>query len=118
MIQPDMLTMRITRPVARAMAPTVISDWVHSHSARPVVLTISRPLRLVMTTSMLVTTRAASWVFSVCSLIASRAYCCSKSVWAKSFRVAMLVYPSTMRPMSLERASEEMTARALTRGTK
>ena len=26
MIQPDMLTMRITRPVARAMAPTVISD--------------------------------------------------------------------------------------------
>ncbi|MNJ73323.1 hypothetical protein D3C77_701070 [compost metagenome] len=91
MIQPDMLTIRMTRPVARAMAPTVISDCVHSHRASPVVVTINRPLRLVMTTSMLVTTRAASWVFSVCSRIASRAYCCSKSVWAKSFRVAMLV---------------------------
>ncbi|MNE60707.1 hypothetical protein D3C80_1558740 [compost metagenome] len=77
MIQPDMLTMRITRPVARAMAPTVISDWLHSHRARPVVVTTSRPLSVVMTTSMLVTTREASWVFSVCSRIASRAYCCS-----------------------------------------
>ncbi|MNE97705.1 hypothetical protein D3C76_1180360 [compost metagenome] len=77
MIQPDMLTMRITRPVVRAMAPTVISDWLHNHSASPVVPTTSRPLRVVMTTSMLVMTREASWVFSVCSRIASRAYCCS-----------------------------------------
>ncbi|MND93136.1 hypothetical protein D3C80_853130 [compost metagenome] len=91
MIQPDMLTMRITRPVARAMAPTLINDWVHNHKASPVVLAINRPLRLVITTSMLVTTRAANWVFSVCSLMASRAYCCSDWVWAKSFSVAILV---------------------------
>ncbi len=44
MIQPDMLLMRITSPVARAMAPTEISDWLHSHRARPVVPAISRPL--------------------------------------------------------------------------
>ncbi|MNT35886.1 hypothetical protein D3C72_1719330 [compost metagenome] len=91
MIQPDMLTMRITRPVARAIAPTLINDCVHNHRARPVVQTISKPFMLVMTTSMLVTTRPASWAFSVCSLIASRAYCCSKWVWANSFRVVMLV---------------------------
>ncbi|MNN71529.1 hypothetical protein D3C81_1874760 [compost metagenome] len=86
-----MLTMRITRPVARAMAPTEISDWVHNHNARPVVPTISRPFMLVMTTSMLVTTRPASWDFSVCSAMASRAYCCSKLVWANSLSVVMLV---------------------------
>ena len=91
MIQPDMLTMRITSPVARAIAPTLISDWLHSHNARPLVVTINRPLRVVMVTSMLVTTRLASWVFSVCSMMASRAYCCSKLVWAKSLRVVMLV---------------------------
>jgi hypothetical protein len=91
MIQPDMLTMRITRPVARAMAPTEISDCVHSHRARPVVVTISRPFMVVMTTSMLVTTRLASWVFSVCSMIASLAYSCSDWVWANSFKVVILV---------------------------
>ena len=91
MIQPDMLTMRITRPVARAMAPTEISEWVHNHRARPVVVTINRPFMLVITTSMLVTTRLASWVFSVCSMIASLAYSCSYRVWANSFKVVMLV---------------------------
>ena len=80
MIQPDMLTMRIASPVARAMAPTEIEDWVHSHRARPVVLTINTPFMVVITVSMAVTTRPASWLFSVCSLIASRAYCCSKLV--------------------------------------
>ncbi|MNY69582.1 hypothetical protein D3C86_2075370 [compost metagenome] len=73
------------------MAPTLINDCVHSHNARPVVPTINRPFMLVMTTSMLVTTRPANWAFSVCSLIASRAYCCSKLVWANSFSVVMFV---------------------------
>ena len=73
MIQPDMLTIRITRPVARAMAPALISDWLHNHRARPVVPAINRPLRVVMVTSMEVTTRPANWLFSVCSAMASRA---------------------------------------------
>ncbi len=77
MIHPDMFTMRMTKPVAKAMAPTVISDWLHSHRASPVVPTTSKPFNVVMTTSMLVITREANWVFSVCSLMASRAYCCS-----------------------------------------
>ena len=42
------------------MAPTLISDWLHNHRARPVVVTISRPFMAVMVTSMLVTTRLAS----------------------------------------------------------
>ncbi len=91
MIQPDMLTIRIARPVASAIAPTEINDWVHSHNARPVVVTIRMPLSVVITESISVITRPASWVFSVCSLMASRAYCCSELVWAKSLSVAMLV---------------------------
>ncbi|MNR49101.1 hypothetical protein D3C85_1684300 [compost metagenome] len=86
-----MLTMRITRPVARAIAPTVMSDCVHSHRARPVVVTISKPFMLVTTMSMLVTTRPASCALTVCSSMASLAYCCSKLVWANSFSVVMLV---------------------------
>ncbi|MNG33322.1 hypothetical protein D3C84_1195460 [compost metagenome] len=73
MIQPDMLMMRITRPVARAMAPTLISPWSHSQRARPQVVTISRPPMVVMVASMVVITRAIICVLWVCSSIASRA---------------------------------------------
>ncbi len=72
-IQPDILTRRTTRPVASAMAPTLISDWLHSQSARPEVETISRPLSEESVTSMLVTMRLKRWFFSVCSCSASRA---------------------------------------------
>ncbi|MOA28126.1 hypothetical protein D3C78_1490510 [compost metagenome] len=73
MIQPDMLLMRITRLVARAMAPTEISPTLHSHRARPQVPAISRPFMAVMVTSIAVTTREAICVLSVWSSSASRA---------------------------------------------
>ncbi|MOA18407.1 hypothetical protein D3C78_1387220 [compost metagenome] len=73
MIQPDMLLMRMTRLVARAMAPTLIWPMLHSHRASPQVPAISRPFMTVMLTSMAVTTREASWVFRVWSSSASRA---------------------------------------------
>ncbi|CRQ86205.1 hypothetical protein PAERUG_E16_London_17_VIM_2_04_14_03028 [Pseudomonas aeruginosa] len=73
MIQPDMLLMRITSPVARAMAPTEISSWLHSHRARPVVPVISTPFITVMVTSREVTTRPARCDLRVWSPIASRA---------------------------------------------
>ncbi|MNG30713.1 hypothetical protein D3C84_1163850 [compost metagenome] len=73
MIQPDMLLMRITRPAARAMAPTLISPWLHSHRARPQVATMSTPPMPVMVASMVVITRAVICVLRVCSSMASRA---------------------------------------------
>ena len=59
MIQPDMLLMRITSPVARAMAPTEIAPGSTATGARPVVPVISTPFITVMVTSMEVTTRPA-----------------------------------------------------------
>ncbi|MCY1305012.1 hypothetical protein D9M70_547920 [compost metagenome] len=73
MIHSAMPLMRITRLVARAMAPTLIRPWLHSHRARPVVEVISTPFITVMVKSMLVTTRPMRWLLCVSSSSASRA---------------------------------------------
>ncbi|MCY1236481.1 hypothetical protein D9M72_491370 [compost metagenome] len=73
MIQPDMLLMRITRPVVSAIAPVVTCPVLHSHTASPVVPAISAPFIAVMVTSMPLTMRPACRVLSVCSAMASRA---------------------------------------------
>ena len=60
MIQPDMLLMRITRPVDSAMSPTVIEPRLHSHRPSAEVPTISKPLSVVMLTSIAVVMRVIS----------------------------------------------------------
>lgn len=57
MIQPDMLWIRITRPVARVIAPTLICPRLHSHSASAQVPTIKKPFATAMAVSMAVVTR-------------------------------------------------------------
>ncbi|MNI58118.1 hypothetical protein D3C73_1132140 [compost metagenome] len=71
MIQPDMLWMRITRPVARVIAPTVICPPFHNHNARPQVPAMRKPLTMAMVRSMPVVIRvcarcltASSWIES------------------------------------------------------
>ncbi|MNN41534.1 hypothetical protein D3C81_1556580 [compost metagenome] len=71
MIQPDMLWMRITRPVASVIAPTLIRLSFHSHSARPHVPTIRKPLITAITISRLVVMRVCPRCFSASSWIAS-----------------------------------------------
>jgi hypothetical protein len=44
--QPDIWLMRSTRPVTKAMAPSVMLSRLHSHRARPVVPAISSPFRV------------------------------------------------------------------------
>ncbi len=71
MIQPDMLWMRITRPVARVIAPTVMCPPFHSHNARPQVPTIRKPLTMAMVTSSPVVTRVWPRCLTASSSIAS-----------------------------------------------
>ncbi|MCY1443080.1 hypothetical protein D9M71_594780 [compost metagenome] len=71
MIQPDMLWMRITRPVASVIAPTVMLPWLHSHSASPQVPAIRNPLTIAMVRSMPVVIRVWRRCFTASSSIAS-----------------------------------------------
>ena len=73
MIHSDMPMMRITGPVASAMAPVVIRPSLHSHNASPTVEAMSRPLRQVTLMSMPVITRDWRWKRPTRSCMAARA---------------------------------------------
>jgi len=73
MIQPDMLLIWMTSPAATAIAPRVMTWWLHNHSASPTVAAIMMPFMVHRMPSMTVNSRICARNLTVWSPSASAA---------------------------------------------